>query len=555
MKNKSYKIALAASAAVAAGAIGIPQIAHSQERAQEAPRVYVGAEDPKLREIVTVRFNDASVREVLDWLGQRGVSYVVDDSELLSRHVSLNIDHQPLRDAVRAFADVLGGHWEKHNNVYTFHKGRAVDGVDGSFFRSFAMPQTQFKDLGQLPEQRFFPNTKDIPNFNGQDMEKFGKEMEKWGENFAKSFEGKNFEGQGRKMTPEEEKKFRQDMEKWGQNFRQNFNFNFKDMDKFQGLSPEDIKKLHQGMEKFHQNFNSKDMQGLYGRNMTPEQRKKFEQEMAKAHQNFRFDFNSKDMPKWHSQGDMNPEEMKKFHQDMEKWQQDFQKNFKPNMEKYAQEMKAWAQAHKNDKSWSSKDGKAWIFRGDDNATPEERAWLKEHGLPPIPPMPPLGNLPNGQMLRELQGKDGVRFYQYGNGGKADQLLRELKTKDGVKYYQYGNGSKMPNAQLFRELNGKDLQRFEMDKDGVFRALPKGRLPEKMDGLNFVYPNVVNKGNVDRLLKSITPAQRELQARRGYLRPSDLTPAQRELLGSVSKSGDWTIQYNVNGQKLTIRNK
>ena len=57
--------------------------------------------------------------------------------------------------------------------------------------------------------------------------------------------------------------------------------------------------------------------------------------------------------------------------------------------------------------------------------------------------------------------------------------------------------------------------------------------------------------DVDALLKSITPAQKELAKSQGYLKISDLTPEQRKMTGH-----DGTIEIRItrNGETLSIKN-
>ena len=59
--------------------------------------------------------------------------------------------------------------------------------------------------------------------------------------------------------------------------------------------------------------------------------------------------------------------------------------------------------------------------------------------------------------------------------------------------------------------------------------------------------------NIGDLMASITKAQWELQAKQGYLKSSDLTAAQRKMLGSETVKGDWTITFSVDGKTLTIK--
>lgn len=60
---------------------------------------------------------------------------------------------------------------------------------------------------------------------------------------------------------------------------------------------------------------------------------------------------------------------------------------------------------------------------------------------------------------------------------------------------------------------------------------------------------------INELLDSLTPAQKEKQAKQGHLTLADLTPRQREMLGDVPAEGNWTFSYSIEGKKLTVKNK
>jgi len=61
--------------------------------------------------------------------------------------------------------------------------------------------------------------------------------------------------------------------------------------------------------------------------------------------------------------------------------------------------------------------------------------------------------------------------------------------------------------------------------------------------------------NMKKLLDSLTPAQWELSKKQGYLKLSDLTAAQRKLIGDIKPSDDLTLSYSIDGKKITIKGK
>lgn len=56
-----------------------------------------------------------------------------------------------------------------------------------------------------------------------------------------------------------------------------------------------------------------------------------------------------------------------------------------------------------------------------------------------------------------------------------------------------------------------------------------------------------------RLLESLTPQQRALQSSRGYLKLSDLSVSQRNMLGNPK--GDFRISIQIDGRKVEVRSK
>jgi hypothetical protein len=59
---------------------------------------------------------------------------------------------------------------------------------------------------------------------------------------------------------------------------------------------------------------------------------------------------------------------------------------------------------------------------------------------------------------------------------------------------------------------------------------------------------------IDDLIKSITSDQWKLMEKQGHLKLSDLTPAQKELLGNPQGNEEMSITINRDGKKLTIKN-
>lgn len=61
--------------------------------------------------------------------------------------------------------------------------------------------------------------------------------------------------------------------------------------------------------------------------------------------------------------------------------------------------------------------------------------------------------------------------------------------------------------------------------------------------------------NFDKLLGSLTPQQKSLMAKRGYLTPKDLTKTQLGYLGKLPEGADWSVSISIGGKTLKLRSK
>ena len=62
-----------------------------------------------------------------------------------------------------------------------------------------------------------------------------------------------------------------------------------------------------------------------------------------------------------------------------------------------------------------------------------------------------------------------------------------------------------------------------------------------------------SSGDMTKLLSSLSPEQREKNRRQGYLHASDLSAAQRKMLGTPSSGKGWTITISKNGESITVK--
>lgn len=68
-------------------------------------------------------------------------------------------------------------------------------------------------------------------------------------------------------------------------------------------------------------------------------------------------------------------------------------------------------------------------------------------------------------------------------------------------------------------------------------------------------PVIIGATDLKGLVNSLTKSQKELQAKQGYLKLSDLTPAQRKFLGGrENPTGKFELRIKIDGQEVVIKN-
>jgi len=106
--------------------------------------------------------------------------------------------------------------------------------------------------------------------------------------------------------------------------------------------------------------------------------------------------------------------------------------------------------------------------------------------------------------------------------------------------------SKAKWEKLAKDMEGKAKL---AEKDALVFELRAKELEGKAKTL------AINGADMDlrSLAKSLTTEQRAKHKKDGFLRIGDLTPAQRKFLGKLSADGNWTVQYSVEDERLTIK--
>lgn len=227
---------------------------------------------------------------------------------------------------------------------------------------------------------------------------------------------------------------------------------------------------------------------------------KKLHQEMGDAK---KWEFFHKDQAKLHEEMLKKFGDGSTFQRDMKVWgEQDAKKweEFGKQMEK---RFGAGSDFEKQMKAWGEKHGKEMElkFGPDSNFAKEMKAFKLENGK-----------------MRELSEKE------------REQMMRELEVK-------------MKNL--------KDFKMPPMPKMPAMPALPK------VDGKSFSVPTPpstsFHSNHLLDVARGLSPAQRELNKKQGFLYWSDLTKAQQSKIGAQSWTGNWTITINRDGESFTLK--
>lgn len=127
----TIKLALAATVAAATGSLALmpDQTTPAAEKSTPAPLQFASAdltaplakvlENPVQDRRVTVRIN-GTLEDVIKWLGDNGVSFVLENKDLNSRKLTINLVNQPIEDAIAAIADALDVSYTKKGDIYAF---------------------------------------------------------------------------------------------------------------------------------------------------------------------------------------------------------------------------------------------------------------------------------------------------------------------------------------------------------------------------------------------------------------------------------------------------
>jgi len=556
MSSKIFLSALAAVGAIAV--IAAPQDPTFEYPAAKHAGFNLPKDDsqssPQAAERISVSFKNATVREVLDWLKNQGINFVVGDDQVdKDGHININVLNQPVENLMHALGAAWDGHWVKKNDIWVFKEGedpfdnavfspKAADG-NSSFKNDSAgdlhvltspFAETMKPLAGKLPgagvlldgvlpdgvlgeailgiqtdqgKQQEEAAQKALKNQNDtRAWEDFAKKWEEWAKEYEKTFEDfqKNF-------PPSHSRK--------GQNF--DFKFDDKQLQELQ----KQIEEMARQGERFRMNLGP----GARGFTWDGQTLKPFDEKQFKEIEN-----QSKD---WAKQSE-------KLRLDMKAGQKNFiweGQNFKPLQDKQLQEMLKHAQEMEKQGEkfrMDMKPGQKGFTWDGQTFKPFDEKQLKEIEKQAKEMAKASAKGRMGQNGFIWSGKDFKPFddkqlkdmqKQAEEMAKAGQQLR-LKMKPGANGFTW---------------DGQTLKPFT-DKQFT-KAFGKNQEP-----LAWLREGGLSTRNFKGIYDSLTPTQELKLKRLGYINYSDLNSKQRKLLGVITDES-WTLSYKSDKINLTIK--
>jgi len=199
---------------------------------------------------LTGSFENATLKDVLKWLSQQGVSFVARADADGNARLSLSIQDQPIQDVMDAIASAFDTQWEKKGNTYILKQSPRVI-VEGVPLRDLApIPGTkrieelvlppglkslegfevlppqvfgeEFKEGVPLPPMFFEKSGEQDPKAKAE-WERYAKEAEKRAKEFEKKFSDPKFKAEMERHMKDAEK-WSREAEKQAKEFEKKFN-------------------------------------------------------------------------------------------------------------------------------------------------------------------------------------------------------------------------------------------------------------------------------------------------------------------------------------------
>ncbi|GEM_PF-3242457 len=184
---------------------------------------------------VTLRFDGASLKDVLKRLQKEKIDFAVDADSFKDRKVTLSLTDVPLSAALDAIGSALDAHWETVGSVRVLKKGaRSGFGtLDGNAFRNFTLPT--------MPA---------LPKLDGAGQKEALRALEQAQKELA---DAKGMNEEQRKTVLKALEEAQKNLA--GQNFNFNFTmpkgvYDFKSTEGFKNLSPKDNEEFRKAMER-----------------------------------------------------------------------------------------------------------------------------------------------------------------------------------------------------------------------------------------------------------------------------------------------------------------
>ena len=165
------------------------------------------------------------------------------------------------------------------------------------------------------------------------------------------------------------------------------------------------------------------------------------------------------------------------------------------------------------------------------------------------------------KMMEEFHKSfDGKEFMEL-------KMLDSLPMVDGKNFKVFKDG---------KELSPKEMKAFQLDEKAMkelekiktlapLSSTHELKALKELEKVKTLAPLAARDGSfspfktniesVKELIKSLTPKQMETSRRQGYLKVSDLTLAQRKMLGGIKEGDNITMSYTIDGQSITIKGK
>ena len=178
---------------------------------------------------------------------------------------------------------------------------------------------------------------------------------------------------------------------------------------------------------------------------------------------------------------------------------------------------------------------------------------MKEFKMPDIQ-MPDLKNLPgmDEEARKEMEkalAESKAEMLKSGEEMKISRKAMEEARKEIEKakreHPEAFNGKTFvwgDNGKVFASPDEKGFFKVDPGEKGKTFHYRVGRPSMTIDGRSFT-----------KFIDSLSPDQRELNRRQGYLKASDLTENQHNMLGINGREKGWTITINKDGEEVTIK--